>query len=538
MKSISDKKYKKVKEFYENMEFKNLNEYLTCYLKSDICLLGDIFNNFRKTIFDEFELDVCKYISAPSLSKDIALKQSKVEIENIKDVTVFQFIKNSIMGGLSDSIKSNVQLDNNKQTIAYMDISSQYPYEMTKKLPIGNYKFVNEYDNNKYGEDKLNGCILLCNVKSTNEIKNDHLFKQIPPLVSKTKITDENLSGFQLDIIKEKMKNKNKYFIKNIKYDSISDKLIPNLGNDSNVYLNHEMYQMFIKFGYDIEIKKILEYKHEAFLKEYIEYLYSKKKQYSLEKKESYSFIYKILMNSLYGSYLTDKTRFKDIRICTSERQGKKLSNQPNFHSMKIVNENLVIVEMNKKKDVFDSPILIGSEILFVSKCNLYNYMYNIFPRLFGRENITFSCRDTDSIMLKIDNLPFDEFLKILKNNPHLFSKMLGLMELEIKQNINQIISLRSKCYSIQPLSDVNKSKDKNYKLRKMKGINGNYKKRYHTHKLYQQILFENYKKEKAQFYQICLKDNKLVTKLVDKEDINIFNDKRHQINNLESRPH
>ena len=334
------------------------------------------------------------------------------------------------------------------------------------------------------------------------------------------------------------MKNENKYFIKNIKYDSMSEKLIPNLGNDSNVYLNYEMYQMFQKFGYDIKIKKILEYKHEPLLKEYIEYLYSKKKQYSLEKKESYSFIYKILMNSLYGSFLTDKTRFKDIRICTSERQGIKLSNQPNFHSMKIVNENLVIVEMNKKKCIFDSPILIGSQILFGSKCNLYNYMYNIFPRLFSRQNITFSCRDTDSIMLKIDNLPFDEFLKILKDNPHLFAKELGLMELEIKQNINQIISLRSKCYSIQPLSDVNKEKDKNYKLRKMKGVNGNYKKRYHTHKLYQKILFENYKKDKAQFYKISLKDNKLVTELVEKEDINLFNDKRYQINNIESKPH
>ena len=164
-------------------------------------------------------------------------------------------------------------------------------------------------------------------------------------------------------------------------------------------------------------------------------------------------------MNSLYGSFLTDKTRFKDIRICTSKRQAIKLSNQPNFHSMTIVNENLVIVEMNKKKVVSDSPILIGSQILFGSKCNLYNYMYNIFPRLFDRENITFSCRDTDSIMLQINNLPFDEFLKILKDNPHLFSKTLGLMELEIKQNINQIISLRSKFYSIQPLSDVNRKR-------------------------------------------------------------------------------
>ena len=533
---ISDENYKKVKDFYKNMKFKNLNEYLTCYLKSDITLLADIFYNFRKTIFDEFELDVCKYISAPSLSKDIAFKQSKVKIENIKDVTIFQFIKNSIMGGLSDSIQSNVQLDNNNQTIAYMDISSQYPYEMSRCLPIGNYKFVDEFDENRYGQNKNHGCILLCNIKTTDEIKNDHLFKQCPPLVSRVKITDKNLSQYQLNMIKEKMKNK--YFIKDIHYDSISEKLIPNIGNDSNVYLNHEMYQMFKKFGYNIEIKKILEFEHKAFLKEYIEYLYSKKKQYSIEKKTSYSFIYKILMNSLYGSFLTDKTRFKDIRICTSRRQGVKLSNQPNFHSMKIVNENLVIVEMNKKKVVFDSPILIGSQILFGSKVNLYNYMYNIFPDKFGKENLIYSCRDTDSIMLKIDNLKFDEFLKILKDNPHLFAKELGKMELEIKENINQIISLRSKCYSIQPISDVNKENDKNYNLRKMKGVNSNYKKRYHTHQLYQKILFENYKKEKAKFYNICLKDNKLVTELVEKEDINIFNDKRYQISNLLSKPH
>ena len=539
LKSISDKKYKNVQDFYKNMKFKNLDEYLTCYLKSDITLLADIFNNFRKTIFDEFELDVCKYISAPSLSKDIAFKQSKVKIENIKDVKIFQFVKNSIMGGLSDSIKSNIQLDNNdNQTIAYMDISSQYPFEMTKKLPISDYKFVTEFNEDKYGQDKDLGCILLCDIQTTDEIKNDHLFKQCPMLVSRTKITDENLSQFQLNIIKEKMKNKNKYFIKNIKYDSISEKLVPNLGSDSNVYLNFEMYQMFKKVGYNIKIKKILEYKHDNYLKDYIEFLYSKKRKFSLEKKESYSFIYKILMNSLYGSFLTDKTRFKDVRIVTTKRQATKLSNQPNFHSMKIVNENLMIIEMNKKKCIFDSPILIGSQILFGSKVNLYNYMYNILPDLFGRQNIEFSCRDTDSIRLKIDNTPYNEFLKILKDNPHLFAKQLGLMENEIKQNINQIISLRSKCYSIQPLSDVNKKIDKNYRLRKMKGLNQSYKKRYHTHKLYQQILFDNFKKEKAQFYKISLKDNKLVTELVDKEDINLFNDKRHQINNLTSKPH
>ena len=53
---------------------------------------------------------------------------------------------------------------------------------------------------------------------------------------------------------------------------------------------------------------------------------------------------------------------------------------------------------------------MIGSEVLFNSKCNLYNYMYNIIPKLFGRENITYSFRDTDSISYKIKNCPYENY--------------------------------------------------------------------------------------------------------------------------------
>ena len=54
MKKITKEEYQKVQDFYKNMKFKNLKEYLQCYLKSDITLLADIFNNFRKMIFNEF----------------------------------------------------------------------------------------------------------------------------------------------------------------------------------------------------------------------------------------------------------------------------------------------------------------------------------------------------------------------------------------------------------------------------------------------------------------------------------------------------
>ena len=224
------------------------------------------------------------------------------------------------MGGLSNSISPYLKIDNENESIVYNDISSQYPFELSKKLPYKNYKFVEKFDENKYGQDKDYGCIMLCDVKTTDKIRNDLLYSQCPMLVSKCKITDKNLSEYQLNQIKNKRDNKNS------NYKSQSEKLITNLGNDSNSYLNFEMYQMFKQAGYDIEIKKILEFKHEAIFKNYIEFLYSKKKQYALQKKKSMELCFKIMMNSFYGSTLTDKTKFKDIKIVYNKRTSIKIN--------------------------------------------------------------------------------------------------------------------------------------------------------------------------------------------------------------------
>ena len=84
-------------------------------------------------IFDEFELDCCKYVSSPSLSKDCGLKYSKSKIEHIKDVSIFNFVRKTVMGGVSNSINPYIKLDDIKnETIAYNDVSSQYPHELRK----------------------------------------------------------------------------------------------------------------------------------------------------------------------------------------------------------------------------------------------------------------------------------------------------------------------------------------------------------------------------------------------------------------------
>ena len=168
MKDITDKEYKHVKLFYKKMKFKNLEQYLECYLISDILLLSDCFTHFRKILFEEFQLNPVKYVLAPSLSKDCALKYSKCKIENIKDVSIFNFVRKTVMGGLSNSINPHIKLDDIKnEAIAYNDISSQYPYELSKKLPISEYRFVENFDEQKYGQDKDYGCFLLRDIKNS-----------------------------------------------------------------------------------------------------------------------------------------------------------------------------------------------------------------------------------------------------------------------------------------------------------------------------------------------------------------------------------
>ena len=230
------------------------------------------------------------------------------------------------------------------------------------------------------------------------------------------------------------------------------------------------------------------------------------KKQYSLEKKKSMTFMIKIMLNSLYGVMLTNKEKFRDIRICTNKKQALKYTKMNNIHSFKDIHENLIIVELSKVKVTYDTCMLVGNQILLNSKCNLYEYMFNILPSLFKKENITFCFRDTDSISFKINNCNYKQYLEIVKDHKQYFNNEMRGVKNEVNENINEIISLRSKCLSIQRLSDVNCKKDLNYDLRKAKGINYNYRKKFHNHKLYQDVLFNKIKQKNVNIIKLLIK--------------------------------
>ena len=145
---ITNEDYNKTLEIYRKLNCKNIKEYLNIYLKLDICLQSDMFNFFRNTIWDKFEIDCSKYITSCSLSLDLMLKYTGVKIELIRDISIFDYVNSSILGGICIASQN---IENDKDgIISSCDIASLYPYIMTKKLPIGNYKFIKYFNRNRY----------------------------------------------------------------------------------------------------------------------------------------------------------------------------------------------------------------------------------------------------------------------------------------------------------------------------------------------------------------------------------------------------
>ena len=60
-----------------------------------------------------------------------------------------------------------------------------------------------------------------------------------------------------------------------------------------------------LSLGYEIKIKKILEYKHSDFMKPYIDFLFEKKSYYKSIGDIGMSNTFKILANSLFGVIMT-----------------------------------------------------------------------------------------------------------------------------------------------------------------------------------------------------------------------------------------
>ena len=135
------------------------------YLKTDVALLADVFEEFRNVCLEYYGLDPAWYFTSPGLSWDAALKITKVELDLLNDPEMLLFFERGIRGGIS-TICHRLRNANNKymkdfnpqkpsKFIPYLDANNLYGWAMLKLLHVGDFAWMSKDELEKIGEKFL-----------------------------------------------------------------------------------------------------------------------------------------------------------------------------------------------------------------------------------------------------------------------------------------------------------------------------------------------------------------------------------------------
>ena len=197
------------KHVWNTFSLKNMGEYHDLYLASDVLLLADVFENFRKTCLEYYKLDPCHYFTSPGLSWDAMLKRTDIKLELMVDIDMFQFIEKGLRGGIS-YIANRHSKANNKymkeydekapsKYIMYLDANILYGWAMSQYLPTGGFRWMTEKQINKinlamYKENSEKGFIAKVDLEYPEELHDLHNDYPLGP--EKVKLTNDMLSDY------------------------------------------------------------------------------------------------------------------------------------------------------------------------------------------------------------------------------------------------------------------------------------------------------------------------------------------------------
>ena len=104
---ISDKYYLTRNKIWKEFNMKKMVDYQNHYLKKDILLLADVFEQFIDTCLKLYKLNPRHYFSSPGLSWDTMLKMTGEKLEKIPNTDIYLFIEKELRGRISYIAKRN-----------------------------------------------------------------------------------------------------------------------------------------------------------------------------------------------------------------------------------------------------------------------------------------------------------------------------------------------------------------------------------------------------------------------------------------------
>ena len=458
---ITHEQYDHAQTVWNTFNLKTMGDYHDLYLKSDTLLLADIFENFRKTCLQYYKLDPCHYFSSPGLSWDAMLKMTKIKLELITDIDMFQFIEKGLRGGVSyianrfseANNKYMENFDENKPSkyIMYLDANNLYGWAMSQYLPTGNFKWLTKEQINKtnlanYSEEHDEGLLLEVDLDYPQELHDLH--NDFPLAPEKLKVNKNMLSEY-CQKISEKF---------NISSGQVH-KLITMLGKKEKYVLHYRNLQLYLSLGLKLKkVHRVLQFNQSPWLKKYIDFNTNKRTLSSNDFEKNF---FKLMNNSVFGKTMENLRKRVDVRLVTDKEKLLKLASKPSYVSSKIFNENLVAVHKIKETLTMNRPAFVGACILDLSKTFMYDFHYNYIKYKYGdKAKLLFT--DTDSLTYEIetpdayadffDNKDIFDNSDYNKKSPFYFDhnkKVIGKFKDEAAGiPVTEFVGLRSKMYS------------------------------------------------------------------------------------------
>lgn len=461
---ISDDDYKHAQEVWKQFNCQNLGEYSDLYLKTDVLLLSDVFEQFRKSCLQTYNLDPAQYYTLPGYTWDAMLKHTDITLELLTDIDMIYFIQNGIRGGLSQCSLRYAKANNTYYQrgydptqpmtfLLYNDINNQYGWAMSQPLPYGGFKWIDDNIIEKYNQTIG---------ETTTWITN---------------LNEESDTGyvFEVDIgypYELHDKHQDLPFCPEhrsppgVKRPREGVKLMATLFNKEKYVIHYSALKQVLSHGLKLEkIHRILEFKQNTWLKSYIDLNTQLR---TVAKNEFEKNLFKLMNNAVFGKTMEDVRKHSVVKLITKweGRYGaESYICRPEFKSSTIFDDNLVAIELKKTELYFNKPIYVGQAILDIAKTKIYEFHYDYMKPIFG-DKCYAAYTDTDSIIYMIEHKDIYNIIKrdchirfdtsdYPKNNiydiPLVNKKVLGLMKDEMNGRImTEFVGLRAKMYSIR----------------------------------------------------------------------------------------
>jgi len=532
---ISPSDYEHAKQVFDRFQCRHLGDYHNLYLKSDVLLLADVFENFRTICIQYYDLDPAHFYTSPGLSWQACLKMTGVELELFQDPDMYLFVEEGLRGGVSMishryAEANNPYLDNynpnlENNYIIYFDANNLYGWAMSEYLPTSNFEWLSDQeasdlDVTTIADDSEIGYILEVDLEYPKEFHDSH--NHYPLAAEKLTVSQDWLSSYTAQLAQDLGLN-----------FTSTTKLIPNLNDKHHYVVHYRNLKQYLSLGLTLKhVHHVLRFTQSPWLKSYIDFNTEKRKHARNDFEKDF---FKLLNNSVFGKTMENLRKRVNVKLISNEDKLKKLTVSPLFEYFKIFNEDLVAVNMRKPSLYLNRPIYVGFCILELSKTLMYNFHYNYIKRKYNN-NATLLFTDTDSLCYDIKT---DDVYQDMGNDLDLFDtseypqqhplystqnkKVVGKFKDETHGiPIREFVGLRPKMYSI--LYHENGSE---IQKKVAKGISKSVTKNKIRHAHYKDCLF-NKTRTMNQMTQIRSFKHEVYTITLNKIGLSSYDDKRY----------